>query len=73
TFLIGIKGLSKAIEGISSPEHIYPGDQVQIKQGYLKFIDNTFAHIFSDSIIEFLKSKNGMYITIFVIVFFILY
>jgi len=35
TFLIGIKGLSKAIEGISSPEHIYPGDQVQIKQGVI--------------------------------------
>ena len=32
TFLIGIKGLSKAIEGISSPDEIFPGDQVQLKK-----------------------------------------
>ena len=32
TFLIGIKGLSKAIEGISSPDEIFAGDQVQLKK-----------------------------------------
>ena len=32
TFLIGIKGLSKAIEGISSPDEIFTGDQVQLKK-----------------------------------------
>ena len=32
TFLIGIKGLSSSIEGLSSPENIFPGDQVQLKK-----------------------------------------
>ena len=31
TFLIGIKGLSSAINKISSPDEIFPGDQVQLK------------------------------------------
>ena len=31
TFLIGIKGLSSAINKISSPENIFPEDQVQLK------------------------------------------
>ena len=32
TFLIGIKGLSSSIEGLSSPENIFPGDQVQLEK-----------------------------------------
>ena len=31
TFLIGIKGLSSAINKISSPDDIFVGDQVQLK------------------------------------------
>ena len=41
-------------------------------QVWLKFIDNTIARMF-DSILSFLKTKQGMYITIAIIVFFILY
>ncbi len=41
-------------------------------QNWLKFIDNTIARMF-DSILSFLKTKQGMYITIAIIVFFILY
>ena len=41
-------------------------------QAWLKFVDNTIARMF-DSILVFLKSKNGLYITIAIIAFFILY
>ena len=34
TFLIGIKGLSSAINKISSPENIFPADQVQLNLFY---------------------------------------
>ena len=32
TFLVGISGLSKSIEGISTPEEISVGDQVHFKE-----------------------------------------
>ena len=38
TFLIGIKGLSSSIEGLSSPENIFPGDQVQLKK--ISYLNN---------------------------------
>jgi uncharacterized membrane protein len=41
-------------------------------KSWVKIIDSSIVPLF-DSILKFLKSKNGMYITIAIIVFFILY
>tara|TARA_B100002052_G_scaffold299151_1_gene335721 strand:- start:3426 stop:4724 length:1299 start_codon:yes stop_codon:yes gene_type:complete len=55
TFLVGIKGLSTAIEGLSSPDQIFPGDQVQLKK--IKVADEVIKKAWVEALEE--PNENG--------------